>query len=32
MPGFLGNGDPPCVRFCDMKAVDYVETTYENHR
>ncbi len=22
----LCDGDPQCVRFCDMKAVDYVET------
>ena len=23
----LCDGDPQCVRFCDMKAVDYVETS-----
>jgi len=23
----LCHGDPPCVRFCDMKAVDYVDVT-----
>jgi len=23
----LCHGDPQCVRFCDMKAVDYVETS-----
>jgi len=28
----LCDGDPQCVRFCDMKAVDYVEASTVNVR